>query len=267
VGLMPRFDGRTVLVTGAASGMGAATARALAAEDANVVLFDLQAELTARVAAEIGGIAVTGDAGHAPDAERAVAAAVNSFGGLDALITCAGADVGGGALGELTPGDWEAALYANLETCVVTTRAALPSLIERRGAIAIVSSLGAFTTGPSIAGYVAAKSGLLGLTHSLAVDYGPLGVRVNAVCPGWIDTPMVAPAMRDFAEHLGISPEEAHARATKPLPLRRAGTPEEVASVCLFLVSDDSAFMTGSAIPVDGGTLAANVGTAAYDPA
>ncbi len=262
---MSRFDGRTVLVTGAASGIGAATVRALAAEDAHVVLFDLDAELVQRVAAEVGGIAVAGDAGHAPDAERAVAAAVQVFGGLDALITCAGADVGGGALGELAAEDWAAALYANLETCVVTSKAALPPLLERRGAIVIVSSLGAFTTGPSIAGYVAAKSGLLGLTHSLAVDYGPLGVRVNAVCPGWIDTPMLAPAMRDFAEHLAISPEEASARATRPLPLRRVGTPAEVASVCLFLACDDSAFMTGSAIPVDGGTLAANVGTAGFD--
>lgn len=264
---MPRFAGRSVLVTGAASGMGAATARALAAEGASVVLFDLQAELVEQVADEIGGIAVTGDAGDPPDANRAVEAAVIAFGGLDALITCAGADVGGGALGDLTPEDLERVLHANLETCVVTVRAALPALIERRGAITIVSSLGSFTTGPSIAGYTIAKSALLGLTHSLAVDYGPLGVRVNAVCPGWIDTPMVAPAMRDFAEHLGISPEEAHARATKPLPLKRAGTPEEIASVCLFLISDDSAFMTGSAIPVDGGTLAANVGTAAFEPA
>lgn len=261
---MSRFEGRVALVTGAASGMGAATAAGLAAEGARVVLFDRQADRVQAVGAGLGGVAVAGDASRAADAERAVAAAVDEFGGLDCLITCAGADVGGGALGDLSAADWEQALQANLETCVVTVRAALPELVKRRGAIAIVASLGAFTSGPGLAGYVTAKSALLGLTRSLAVDYGPVGVRVNAVCPGWIDTPMVAGAMEDFARRLGISAEEAHARATAPLPLRRAGRAEEVAGVCLFLVSDDSAFVTGSAIVVDGGTMAANVGTAAF---
>jgi meso-butanediol dehydrogenase / (S,S)-butanediol dehydrogenase / diacetyl reductase len=264
VGLVTRFDGKVALVTGAASGMGAATAAALAAESAHVVLFDVQPERVTRVAADVGGIAVVGDAARTSDAQHAVDVAVESFGGLDVLITCAGADVGGGALGDLTSANWEQALHANLETCVVTTKAALPELVRRRGAIAIVASIGAFTAGPSLAGYVAAKAGLLGLTRSLAVDYGPEGVRVNAVCPGWIDTPMVEGAMNDFARRLDLTAEEAYAQATAPLPLKRAGTPEEVAAVCLFLVSDDSSFMTGSSIVVDGGTIAANVGTAAF---
>jgi NAD(P)-dependent dehydrogenase (short-subunit alcohol dehydrogenase family) len=244
--------------------MGAATAAALAAENAHVVLFDVQAERVRRVANDVGGTAVVGDAARTSDAQHAVDVAVDSFGGLDVLITCAGADVGGGALGDLTIEDWQQALHANLETCVVTTKAALPALVHRHGAIAIVASIGAFTAGPSLAGYVAAKAGLLGLTRSLAVDYGPQGVRVNAVCPGWIDTPMVTGAMDDFARRLGLSAEEAHAQATAPLPLKRAGTPEEIAAVCLFLVSEDSSFMTGSSIVVDGGTIAANVGTAAF---
>lgn len=263
---MARFTDRVALVTGAAGGMGAATATALAAEGASVVLFDLQDERVHSVAAEIGGaaVAVAGDAASPADAQRAVDAAVSTFGGLDILVACAGADVGAGALGDLSPRDWEQALHANLETAVVTTRTALPSLVSRRGAIALVASIGAYTSGPGIAGYVTAKSGLLGLTRSLAVDYGPAGVRVNLVCPGWIDTPMVKEAMDDFARRLGVTPEQAHARATAPLPLGRAGLPEEVAAVCLFLVSDDSCFMTGSALVVDGGTIAANVGTAAF---
>lgn len=258
-----RFGGKVALVTGAASGIGAATAAALAAEGAHVVLFDLQADRVERTAAEVGGVAVAGDAADAGDARRAVDVAVQRFGGLDILITCAGADVGAGPLGDLDDAAWEQALHANLETCVVTAKAAIPALIERRGAMAIVSSLGGMTAGPGLAGYVAAKSGLLALTRSLAIDHGPAGVRVNAVCPGWVDTPMVQGAMQDFARELGLSPEDAHARATAPLPLKRAGAPEEIAAVCLFLVSDDAAFMTGSYIPVDGGSLAANVGTAA----
>lgn len=127
----------------------------------------------------------------------------------------------------------------------------------------LVASLGAFTAGPHLAGYVTAKSGLLGLARSLAIDYGPSGVRVNVVCPGWVHTPMVQQATDDFAAQLGISPAEAYAFATAPLPLRRAAEPEEVASVCLFLASDDASFVTGTHIVVDGGTLATNVGTAA----
>lgn len=262
---MARFTDRVVLVTGAASGMGAATATALAAEGASVVLFDIQDERVQSVAAGIGGLAVSGDAAREADAQRAVDAATSTFGGLDAVVACAGADVGGGPLGDLSRDDWDQALHANLQTAVVTVRAALPSLLAPGGAVVVIGSIGAYTTGPGIAGYVTAKSALLGLTRSLAVDYGPAGIRVNLVCPGWIDTPMVAEAMDDFARRLGVTAEEAHARATAPLPLRRAGRPEEVAAACLFLLSDDSAFMTGSALVVDGGTLAANVGTAVLD--
>jgi len=259
-----RFEGKAVLVNGAASGMGAATATALAAEGAGVVLFDLQADRVEDLAATLGGVAVVGDAAEQADARRAVEAAGERFGGLDGLVTCAGADVGRGPLGDLDDDNWDAGIHANLETCTVTAAAALPALVERRGAIAIVASLGALTAGPGLAAYNAAKSGLLAVTRSLAIDYGPRGVRINAVCPGWIDTPMVQAAMVDFAERLDLGPEEAYARATAPLPLKRAGTPEEIASVCLFLISEDAAFMTGSYIPVDGGTLAANVGTAPF---
>jgi len=242
-----RFGGKVALVTGAASGMGAATARALAAEGAQVLLFDLQGERAAALAGEIGGGAVAGGAAR-------------DLGGLDVLVACAGADVGGGELGGE---EWDRCLRANLQTSVVTVRAALPALVERGGAVVLVASLGAFTAGPHLAGYVTAKSGLLGLARSLAIDYGPSGVRVNVVCPGWVHTPMVQQATDDFAAQLGISPAEAYAFATAPLPLRRAAEPEEVASVCLFLASDDASFVTGTHIVVDGGTLATNVGTAA----
>ncbi len=259
-----QFDGKTALVTGAASGIGEATARALAEEGAGLVLFDLSRDPLERLADELGAVAVTGDAANAADAQRAVAAAVERFGGLDALLACAGADVGGGPLGQLSTADWDACLRANLETCVVSVRAALPALEERRGAVVIVASIGAVSAGPGLAGYIAAKSGLLALTHSLAIDYGPRGVRVNAVCPGFVNTPMLRNALEGFAQQLGVSAEEVNARATAYLPLRRAAEPEEIASVCLFLASDDASFMTGSHIVVDGGTMAANVGTAPF---
>lgn len=259
-----QFEGGVALVTGAASGIGAATARALAAEGAALVLFDLKREPLEQLAGELGAVPVAGDAASTADAERAVAAALERFGALDALLACAGADVGGGPLGDLSDEDWTACLHANLETCAVTVRAALPALVESRGAIVIVASIGAVSAGPGLAAYIAAKSGLLALTRSLAIDYGPQGVRVNAVCPGFVNTPMLQGALEGFADHLGVTAEEVSARATGYLPLRRAAEPEEIASVCLFLASDDASFMTGSHIVVDGGTMAANVGTAPF---
>ncbi len=259
-----QFEGKVALVTGAASGIGAATARALAAEGAELIVLDLKREPLEQLADELGAVAVAGDAASAVDAVRAVASAIERFGALDALLACAGADVGGGPLGDLSDQDWSTCLHANLEACAVTVRAALPALVERRGAVVIVASIGAVSAGPGLAAYIAAKSGLLALTRSLAIDYGPHGVRINAVCPGFVKTPMLQGAFEGFAAHLGVTAEEVSARATAYLPLRRAAEPEEIASVCLFLASDDASFMTGSHIVVDGGTMAANVGTAPF---
>jgi meso-butanediol dehydrogenase / (S,S)-butanediol dehydrogenase / diacetyl reductase len=257
-----RFAGKVALVTGAASGIGAATARALAAEGANLTLLDLRPEPLEALAEELDARPCIGDAADPTVAANAVATSVAAAGGLDVLITCAGADVGGGPLGDLSDEDWDSALRANLESCVVTVRAALDQLSERRGAIVMVASIGALSAGPGLAGYVTAKSGLLALTRSLAIDYGPLGVRVNAVCPGFIRTPMLEPAMAAFAQQSGVSTAEMYSRATGYLPLRRAGEPSEIASVSLFLASEDASFVTGSYIVVDGGTMATNVGTA-----
>lgn len=258
-----RLEGKAVLVTGGGSGIGAATARGFAREGAGVVVLGRRPEPIEAVAAEIGGLAVTGDASSPNDAERAVAAAVERFGGLDALVANAGGE-GGGAAGDADDPTWQAGLQANLTSCFVCARAALPRLLERHGSIVIVSSIAALASGPRMAGYSTAKAGLLGLMRSLAVDYGPCGVRVNAVCPGWVKTPMADHEMDDLASLRGGSRDDAYAAATGHVPLRRAAEPDEIAAVCAFLASDEASYVTGSTLVADGGATAVDIGTLAF---
>ncbi len=256
-----RLTERVALVTGGASGIGAATARLFAAEGAHVVLLDLQREVVDAVAREIGGLGVAGDAASPTDARAAVEAAVRSFGRLDVLVACAGAaTVGLGTLDSLDLDGWHAGIRANLEACVVTTKAALPALLARRGSIVIISSVGALSSAPQSIAYQTSKSALLGLTRSLAVDYGPLGVRTNAVCPGRTLTPMVVEMTELFAHQRGVAPEEFLSRLDSVIPLGRGGEPSELAAACLFLVSDDASYVNGATLVVDGGMMALNVG-------
>ena len=256
-----RLKDRVALITGGGSGIGAATARLLATEGAHVVLLDLQGEAVGEVADELGGVAVVGDAASADDARRAVAAAIDRFGCLDALVANAGAAaVGLGRLDDLDADAWHAGIRANLEPAVVITKVALPPLIERRGSIVIISSVGALSSAPQSIAYQTSKSALLGLTRSLAVDYGPMGVRVNAVCPGRTLTPMVEQMTAEFARQRGVQPETFLERLDAVIPLRRGGQPSELASACLFLLSDDASYVTGTTLVVDGGMMALNVG-------
>ncbi len=259
-----RLDGKVALITGGGTGIGAAVARCFAAEGAGVVLFGRRLEPLEEVAADIGGLAVSGDAASADDANRAVSAAVERFGGLDVLVTCAGALTFGEAL-EVDDETWERDLRSNLTTCMASSRAALPAMLQRGGgSIIILSSAAAVLGTPGFVTYTTAKTALIGLMRSLAVDYGKRGIRANVVLPGLIRTAMSDAMMADIASARGISMEETYTRFTAVNALGRAADPAELATVCLFLASSDSSFVTGSVLTADGGHTIANVGTAAF---
>ncbi|MBF6129516.1 SDR family NAD(P)-dependent oxidoreductase [Nocardia brasiliensis] len=262
-----RLAGQVALVTGGGTGIGAATARRLVAEGAAVVLAGRRREPLAAVAAELGDAAlvVAGDAADTADVERMVDAAVTHFDRLDLVVANAGGH-GLGTVAEIGDQDWELGMRTNVTTAFVTVRTALPHLRAQGGSVVVVSSLAGLFAGPAVAGYVTAKHALIGLTRSLARDYGRDGVRVNALCPGWVRTAMADEQMDVLAAQRGIDREAAYRLVTRDTPLGRPVEPAEIAAIVAFLLSADAAAMTGSVVVADAGAAAVDLPTIAFAP-
>ncbi|HEY7401281.1 MAG TPA: glucose 1-dehydrogenase [Actinomycetota bacterium] len=261
---MSRLEGRVAIVSGGGTGIGAATARAFAREGAKVVVTGRRPEPIEAVAAEVEGLAVAGDAADPDHATETVRLAVSRFGGLDVVVANAASGYGGAA-GDVDEERWRRTIDVNLTGPLLLVRAALPAMLDRgAGAIVLVSSVSGLVSGPESAAYVTSKAGLLGLTRSLSVDYGPNGIRANAICPGWVVTPMGDRAMDGLAKQRGISREEAYRLVSANAPLRRPATAEEIAACCVFLASDESSIVTGTALIADGGGMAVDVADLAF---
>jgi NAD(P)-dependent dehydrogenase (short-subunit alcohol dehydrogenase family) len=257
---MERFEGRVALVTGAASGIGRATALRLAREGAAVAALDRdEAGLAETARALDPGVALVCDVAESASVAEAVRGAEAALGPIDVLANVAGVGDSAGAEGieDLDGARWAFVLAVNLTGPFHLCRAVLPGMAERgRGAVVNVSSLAgrskSANAGPA---YSASKAGLLGLTRHLAYDYGRHGVRVNAICPGGVDTPMIRAAGVSRAR----SPEEAELRRNRLaayrhfMPIQRLSEPEEQAAAIAFLASDDASYVNGVALDVNGG--------------
>jgi meso-butanediol dehydrogenase / (S,S)-butanediol dehydrogenase / diacetyl reductase len=259
-----RLEGKVAIVSGGGTGIGAAAARRFTREGAKVVVTGRRPEPLEEIAAEIGGRAVAGDTAENDHVRGAVATAVGAFGGLDIVVANAGVGFGG-ATADLDDERWLRTLDVNLTGAFRLARAAIPALIERGGgSIVLVSSVSALVSGTDGTAYVTSKAAMLGLARSIAVDYGPRGIRANALCPGWVVTPMGDRAMEDLMTERGITLDEAYALVTQHTPLRRPATAEEMAACCLFLASDESSIVTGTTLVADGGGLAVDLTEVAY---
>lgn len=238
-----RLSGKRCVVTGAASGIGDATARLFASEGAEVIAVD-----AAPVAPGEGLFAVEADVAD----EAAAAKTVRAAGPVDVLVTAAGISMGG-LLHEVSLQTWRKVLEVNLLGTVVWAGAVLPGMrAAGRGSIVTVASQLALAGGRGNPAYVASKGAVISLTRALALDYAPDGIRVNAIVPGAIETPMLS---RSFART--ADPETARARSRDRHAMGRFGRADEVAHAALWLASDDASFTTGAVTPVDGGWLAA----------
>jgi NAD(P)-dependent dehydrogenase (short-subunit alcohol dehydrogenase family) len=248
-----RFQDQVAIVTGAGRGIGEATAMRLASEGAAVVIGELDLPAAQRVASaiEAGGgraLAMTADVAD-PDAMRAlVAATQDAFGPPDVLINNAGIAVFDDPV-NLSDEDWRRCFAVDLDGVWHATRAALPAMLERgRGTVVNVASVHSFQIIPHTFPYPVAKHGLIGMTRALAVEYGPRGLRFNAVCPSYIATQIAVDYFETFPD-----PAAERRRVEDLHPVRRMGRPDEVAAAIAFLASDECGFMTGVSLMVDGG--------------
>lgn len=249
------LKGKVAIVTGGAMGIGEATARELATQGATVAILDVNAEAAIRTAADIASNGARCDffpcdVSRSADCEAAVQGAISKYGAIDILISNAGIQDYGDIV-TTTEAAWDRLMGINLKGCFLISKFAVPHMLKSGNtAIVVVGSVQSMTAIANSAAYVAAKHGLLGLTRAMALDYAQKGIRVNCVCPGAIDTPMLR-----WAVGLDPNPEKVLQACNRIHAMGRMGKAQEVAKAIAFLASPAASFITGAALLVDGGML------------
>jgi meso-butanediol dehydrogenase/(S,S)-butanediol dehydrogenase/diacetyl reductase len=248
---MHRFTGRTIIVTGAASGIGLGVARRFSSEGANVVMCDVHERELKDAASSLPGdrtLALRCDVSDARAVDQLVAAAVERFGALHVMVNNAGV-APEGSVTEVSLDDWKKAIDTDLSGVFHGCRSALPELLKTQGCIVNTASVSGLAADWGLSAYNAAKGGVVNLTRSIALDFGAKGVRANAVCPSLTRTGMTEDMMGD---------EALIAKFMERMPIGRVAEPADIAAVVAFLASDDARFVNGVNLPVDGGVMASN---------
>jgi meso-butanediol dehydrogenase/(S,S)-butanediol dehydrogenase/diacetyl reductase len=262
--------GKVALVTGGGTGMGAAIARRFAADGAKVCIAGRRKEMLDQVAGSLPPESVTvcpGDVSRYEDVERMVETALNFGGRLNVLVNNAGMDQNPPAnVIDIDPELWQKVIAVNLTGPFFTMKASIPHMIrDGGGSIINVASVAGIRSIPNMPAYVSSKGGLVVLTQQVALDFGPFGVRCNVICPGGVRTAMIEDAMSHFTKKLSTDLEGVFAFFTKNIPLRRLASTDEIGSICSFLASDDSSFVTGAVLPADGGAAIVDISGAAIN--
>jgi len=252
-GAKVKLDRRVAIITGAAAGIGEAAARLFGREGARLVLVDLDAERLGALASELEAesavvVEIAGDVSDRSLAPRIVERTMASFGRLDVLFNVAGL-VLGGTLADCTDEEWQRTIDVNLKSMFLLARAAVPEMVRQGGgSIVNMASVAGPSGVPNRGAYSVSKAGVIGLTKSLAADFVKDGIRCNCICPGTVDTPSLRGRIASAPD-----PEAARRAFIARQPMGRLGRAEEVAALALFLASDDSRYMTGQALVMDGG--------------
>lgn len=244
-----RLKDKIAIITGGGSGIGLATARAFCQEGAKVILFGRRKEKIQKAADELDGsaIAVQGDMTNNGDLDQLINETLHNFKGIDILVNNAGL-FNGAPLHEISDSQWDEMMDINIRSVFQLTKRVLPVMMaQKNGSIIHISSILGLIAVPQVAAYNVSKGALNQFNRSIAVEYGSYGIRSNSICPGLIETDMTADLMKD---------ENLMKEWSKEYPIGRFGKPEDVANACLYLASDESSFVTGTVLPVDGGFTA-----------
>lgn len=246
------LEGKIALITGAGAGIGAGIAERFSEAGATVVLFDINGESAGQMSRKIEqaghgrSLALQGDVSSEADVREAAGQAVEKFGTVDILVNNAGIDVSG-LVPDMNASEWDRVLAVNLKGAFLFSKHVIPHMRGRGGAIVNISSVHALVSNEGYAAYDASKAGMLAMTRTLALDHGRDGIRVNAICPGYISTPMTDEWFKEQPD-----PEATLREVLSFHPLGRIGTTRDVADAALFLASDASAFVSGTYLVVDG---------------
>jgi NAD(P)-dependent dehydrogenase (short-subunit alcohol dehydrogenase family) len=265
-----KLEGKVALITGGGTGIGAAIARRFVDEGAKICITGRRQEMLDKVAQSMPSDSVTicpGDVTNFTDIKKMVSTATEFGGKLDVLVNNAGIDPGGTVV-DLDLELWKKVIDINVTGSFLAMKASLPYIIKNGGGSVInIASLGGVRCLPGMAAYCTSKAALIMLTKQAALDYGPYKVRCNAVCPGATRTTMLEEALTPLTESLTTDIDGVFARISSNVPLRRVASPEEVTGLCSFLASDDSLFMTGSVLLLDGGAAIVDVSGASLTDA